>query len=195
MISAQLPTIQSRFLSGADGVDRWSDQWIWDEFLHEVRVVICTYQVQHSPRNYKEEYESHFDDLDPSRHLGSWLHSNVWLGPPCLRRRSVSMFCFRAAIHVIIAHHCKDEHPANRIMRDFYHTTESNSRPGILGLTASPQTKGKNGEMEYALTHRMTTWVLLLIALGASKVTLMLLRGRQDCIAMNYYDMSFNQNL
>ena len=46
VISAQLPSVQTRFLSGADGVDRWQDQWIWDEVLKDIRVVICTYQVR-----------------------------------------------------------------------------------------------------------------------------------------------------
>ncbi|KAL8797188.1 MAG: hypothetical protein Q9195_000655 [Heterodermia aff. obscurata] len=45
VVSAQLPAISVRFLSGADGVDRWGDKWIWDEFLQGVRVVVCTYQV------------------------------------------------------------------------------------------------------------------------------------------------------
>lgn len=45
VISAQLPSVQVRFLSGADGVDRWRDQWIWDEVLANVRVVVCTYQI------------------------------------------------------------------------------------------------------------------------------------------------------
>lgn len=46
VISAQLPSVQVRFLSGSDGVDRWQDQWIWDEVLSNVRVVVCTYQVR-----------------------------------------------------------------------------------------------------------------------------------------------------
>lgn len=45
VISAQLPSVQIRPLSGADGVDRWRDQGIWDEVLKDIRVVICTYQV------------------------------------------------------------------------------------------------------------------------------------------------------
>lgn len=46
VIAAQLPSVQVKFLSGADGVDRWRDQWIWDEALSNVRVVVCTYQVR-----------------------------------------------------------------------------------------------------------------------------------------------------
>ena len=46
------------------------------------------------------------------------------------------------------AHHCAGNHPANTIMRNFYHV-ESLERqgelPAILGLTASPVVK-KSGE-------------------------------------------------
>lgn len=47
VIKDQLPAVreQTRFLSGADGVERWRDQWIWDEVLKDIRVVVCTYQI------------------------------------------------------------------------------------------------------------------------------------------------------
>ena len=45
VISTQLPALHSRFLSGADGVDRWSEQQIWDEILAGIRIVVSTYQV------------------------------------------------------------------------------------------------------------------------------------------------------
>ena len=45
VVHDQLRNVQIRFLSGADGVERWRDQWIWDEVLKDVRVIICTYQV------------------------------------------------------------------------------------------------------------------------------------------------------
>ncbi len=32
-------------LSGADNVDTWSDNRIWDDYLNNVRVVVSTYQV------------------------------------------------------------------------------------------------------------------------------------------------------
>ncbi|RJE25753.1 hypothetical protein PHISCL_01941 [Aspergillus sclerotialis] len=42
------------------------------------------------------------------------------------------------------AHHCKKDHPANIVMRDFYHPTLAvhgpENVPHILGLTASPTT-------------------------------------------------------
>lgn len=45
VISSQLPAFQTRFLSGADNVDHWSEQWIWDEVLHKVRIVVSTHQI------------------------------------------------------------------------------------------------------------------------------------------------------
>jgi hypothetical protein len=41
------------------------------------------------------------------------------------------------------AHHCSRDHPYAQIMEDFYHTTEPQHRPQVLGLTASP--KGLHG--------------------------------------------------
>ena len=45
VISAQLPAIQTRKLTGADQVDRWGSQLIWDSALKGVRVVISTHAV------------------------------------------------------------------------------------------------------------------------------------------------------
>ncbi|KAK5805866.1 hypothetical protein VI817_000124 [Penicillium citrinum] len=45
VISAQLPAIQTRQLTGADQVDRWGSQLIWDSALKGVRVVISTHAV------------------------------------------------------------------------------------------------------------------------------------------------------
>ncbi len=45
VISTQLPAFQTRFLSGADGVDRWSEQQIWDEVLAGIKIVVSTHQV------------------------------------------------------------------------------------------------------------------------------------------------------
>ncbi|KAK0104085.1 Dicer-like protein 2 [Cadophora gregata f. sp. sojae] len=44
-ISTQIAQVQSRFLSGADNVDRWSEQKQWDAILKNVRIVISTYQI------------------------------------------------------------------------------------------------------------------------------------------------------
>jgi ERCC4-related helicase len=37
--------VQIKFLSGADGVDRWTEQRLWDSILSNVRVVVSTYQI------------------------------------------------------------------------------------------------------------------------------------------------------
>ncbi|KAL8927172.1 MAG: hypothetical protein Q9172_001496 [Xanthocarpia lactea] len=45
VITDQIPSVQTRLLRGADGVDHWSEQWIWDEVLENIRIVISTHQV------------------------------------------------------------------------------------------------------------------------------------------------------
>jgi ERCC4-related helicase len=37
--------VQIKFLSGADGVDRWTEQTLWDSILSNVDVVVSTYQI------------------------------------------------------------------------------------------------------------------------------------------------------
>lgn len=57
-----------------------------------------------------------------------------------------------------IAHHCNADHPANKIMQDFYHSLGRDSKnhiPAILGLTASPITSKKSGGLEYVLEFRI----------------------------------------
>ena len=51
------------------------------------------------------------------------------------------------------AHHCISNHPANRILRDFYHPALTTMRqvPHILGLTASPTFNNKGGGIQYAI--------------------------------------------
>ncbi len=44
-VSAQLPAFQARVLSGADNVEFWTEQWIWDEILKGIRIVVSTHQV------------------------------------------------------------------------------------------------------------------------------------------------------
>ncbi len=44
-ISQQLPAFQTRMLSGADSVDRWSTQSLWDNILLNIRIVVSTPQV------------------------------------------------------------------------------------------------------------------------------------------------------
>lgn len=45
VLSSQLPAVQMCFLSGADNVDRWSEQHLWDAVLRDIRVVVSTHQV------------------------------------------------------------------------------------------------------------------------------------------------------
>lgn len=34
-----------KYLSGADGVDRWTDENLWNAVLQNVKVVVSTYQI------------------------------------------------------------------------------------------------------------------------------------------------------
>ncbi|KAK2047429.1 RNase3 domain-containing protein [Colletotrichum somersetense] len=45
VLQSQIPEVQVKFLSGDDNVDSWSDQRTWDEVLHNVRIVVSTYQI------------------------------------------------------------------------------------------------------------------------------------------------------
>ena len=45
MVSQQLPAFQSRIITGADKVDYWSSQEIWDAVLENIRIVVSTPQV------------------------------------------------------------------------------------------------------------------------------------------------------
>ena len=52
------------------------------------------------------------------------------------------------------AHHAKADHPASRIMRNFYHpyaSTNPQNVPAVLGLTASPVINSKVGSLQYAI--------------------------------------------
>ena len=67
-LQSQISIVQSKFLSGADGVDRWTSKSLWDDVLKNIRVglpvinqswflciyiyiltyskiVVCTYQI------------------------------------------------------------------------------------------------------------------------------------------------------
>ena len=41
-MALSLSEYEQRFLCGADGVDKWTTQPVWDAVLHNVRIVICT---------------------------------------------------------------------------------------------------------------------------------------------------------
>ncbi|KAI0479234.1 dicer-like protein 2 [Xylariaceae sp. FL0804] len=45
VLETQIPAAQIKFLSGADNVDTWSEQHIWDDYLKDVRIVVSTYQI------------------------------------------------------------------------------------------------------------------------------------------------------
>ncbi|KAI4240418.1 MAG: hypothetical protein L6R40_005129 [Gallowayella cf. fulva] len=118
VIAAHIPSVQTRLLLGADGVDHWSEQWIWNEVLNGVEIVISTHQ-----------YEILLDAL---------IHGFVQMA-------RLSLLVFDEA------HHCMANHPASRILRDFYHPQLAVNRagaPAILGLTASPIVNGKAGQLE-----------------------------------------------
>jgi ERCC4-related helicase len=44
-IESQISGVIVKFLSGADGVDRWTDCSLWDAVLSNTKVVISTYQI------------------------------------------------------------------------------------------------------------------------------------------------------
>ncbi|KAG9230047.1 dicer-like protein-like protein 2 [Amylocarpus encephaloides] len=44
-IKAQIPSVETKFLSGADEVDRWTQKTLWDAILLNVRIVVSTYQI------------------------------------------------------------------------------------------------------------------------------------------------------
>lgn len=44
-IESQISAVKIKFLSGADGVDRWTHQALWDAVLSNVHVVVSTYQI------------------------------------------------------------------------------------------------------------------------------------------------------
>ena len=114
-----------------------------------VRVVVCTYQVSRDFPLTNYVYWAY--GLATQILLDTLIHGFI-------RMPNLALIVFdegRFYLHICVfsltlekAHHCTASNPANRIMRDFYHQTEITKRPQILGLTASPQTRGKTGELE-----------------------------------------------
>ncbi|KAI1376087.1 hypothetical protein F4677DRAFT_95475 [Hypoxylon crocopeplum] len=45
VLRSQIPAVQIKFLSGADGVQTWTDVRTWNDYLRNVSVVVSTYQV------------------------------------------------------------------------------------------------------------------------------------------------------
>ncbi|TVY43148.1 Dicer-like protein [Lachnellula subtilissima] len=44
-IKKHIPSVQVKFLSGADNVDRWTDPQHWAIVLKNVKILVCTYQI------------------------------------------------------------------------------------------------------------------------------------------------------
>jgi len=42
---SQISAVQIKFLNEADGVDRWTEQSLWNAVLKNVKVVVSTYQI------------------------------------------------------------------------------------------------------------------------------------------------------
>lgn len=45
MLQSQITSVQSKLLCGPDTVEKWSEQRIWDAMLHNIRIVVSTYQI------------------------------------------------------------------------------------------------------------------------------------------------------
>jgi hypothetical protein len=63
-----------------------------------------------------------------------------------------------------IAHHCARDHPANKIISDYYHPSLFKEGPvavpHILGLTASPIQRSKASELKCAVSMLLCEHVL-----------------------------------
>jgi ERCC4-related helicase len=44
-VQSQITSVQVKFLSGADNIERWTNQIHWDFILKNVKVVVSTYQI------------------------------------------------------------------------------------------------------------------------------------------------------
>ncbi|OBT60783.1 hypothetical protein VE03_09971 [Pseudogymnoascus sp. 23342-1-I1] len=119
----QMPAVSIRLLLGSDNVDRWSDQRIWDAALLDIKVVISTHAVLADAltHSFFKIEELKLIIYDEGKVVAAPLHYNI--------------------AHAT-AHWCTRKHPANQIMRDFYHPTLKSKGlqavPSILGLSASP---------------------------------------------------------
>ncbi|KAH9908133.1 hypothetical protein F4778DRAFT_464583 [Xylariomycetidae sp. FL2044] len=45
VLRSQIPAAQVKLLTGADGVDTWSDTRTWDDYLKNVQIIVSTHQV------------------------------------------------------------------------------------------------------------------------------------------------------
>ncbi|EFE41937.1 RNA helicase/RNAse III, putative [Trichophyton verrucosum HKI 0517] len=110
-ISEQLPAYQTKILTGADNLERWSTQQIWDAFLLNTRIVVSTPQIL----------------LD--------VLSNGFI---TLRR--IALLVFDEAHHCVKASP-ENKIMRNFYHARIDQLSETNDLPSILGLTASPTSK------------------------------------------------------
>jgi len=125
-IKSQVTSVQIKFLSGEDNVERWTQQRHWKVVLRSVSVVVSTYQILYDALSHGfVRMESLaliiFDEgkeFQTSYHRGSKHTKNIRFK----------------------AHNCVGKHPGSKIMENFYHTRKRSDlpTPHILGLTASP---------------------------------------------------------
>lgn len=52
VIASQIPSVKTRVLIGADNVDRWTEQAIWNNALKDIRVVCSTHAVLSDALNH-----------------------------------------------------------------------------------------------------------------------------------------------
>ncbi|KAF8420020.1 hypothetical protein EV426DRAFT_613050 [Tirmania nivea] len=119
VLQKQLPPVPMKLLCGDDGVEKWNSK-IWDEIL----------ALGDENKRVKVAVSTHQILLD------ALTHGFVTMD-------ELSLIVFDEA------HHCIYDHPANRIMKDFYHPrlTHDDYLPAILGLTASPLFNGTAAQL------------------------------------------------
>ena len=117
-------------------MDRWHDQSIWDTVLSGVHVVVSTYAIlADALGNGFVKMQTLalliFDEGKPYRISG--------------------FGCLKAITDHALAHYCTLNHPANRIMKNFYYRQKKegglDTVPRILGLTASPVIRSNPAEL------------------------------------------------
>lgn len=74
VLSENIPDVQARVLSGADGVDRWDKQSIWNDVLENIRLVVSTHQV-------RRWFDYHSPAVKPINEKGSSRRSRSWICP------------------------------------------------------------------------------------------------------------------
>ena len=139
-------------------MDRWAEKTIWDAALHQVRIVVSTHAVLAQALEHAfvsisrlallvfDEGESVFHPLEhvSERHLSS----------------------------TVAAHHCMKKHPANTIMRDFYHPARKDidnvlsrgacpGRGSVDGTISLPHVLGLSASLVMKSNLRTLRWVII----------------------------------